>query len=180
VNLPAVPSLFVGTYEEACAYPNEFESTIPALLGLPSLGRENHAEGVVVKPVRASALRGRGERPVLKRKIAAFSEDSRYHQAVRREPVVVRPGVLGMLRVEATERTNEARLWSVASKIGRITREDLALRERLIVDLAADVHEALGETYPQVLTLSERARLALGQHLNDEARALVEIVFDAV
>lgn len=177
-RLPAVPLLFVGTYEEACAFPNEFESTIPALLGLPPLAKPNLAEGVVVKPLRASAIPSRGERPVLKRKIAAFSEDSRYHQAVRREPVVVRPGVLGMLRVEATERTNEARLWSVASKIGRVTPDDAVLRERLVAELADDVREALSEVYPEVATLSTRAKEALDEHLRDEARALVDIVFE--
>jgi Rnl2 family RNA ligase len=178
-RMPAVPSLFVGSYEEACSFPNEFDSTIPALLGLPALGRPNLAEGVVVKPVRASAIMSGGQRPVLKRKIATFSEDSRYHQAVRHEPLAPRPGVLGMLREEATERTNEARLWSVASKISRITREDAALRERLVTELALDVRETLSEVYPEVSNLSERATAALDKHLTDEARALVDIVFDA-
>jgi hypothetical protein len=45
--------LFHGIYEDAFAVPLGFETTLPALLGLPSLGPTNKAEGVVLKPAHA-------------------------------------------------------------------------------------------------------------------------------
>jgi Rnl2 family RNA ligase len=75
--------LLIGSYQEALAYPLGFRSTIPGLLGLPPLQEENRAEGVVIKPLKTIMLpTNKGSiRPVLKRKIAEFAEDKRFHQA---------------------------------------------------------------------------------------------------
>ncbi len=46
VELLCAEPLAVGTYEEMLEHPVEFESTIPARLGLPPLPTPNRAEGV--------------------------------------------------------------------------------------------------------------------------------------
>jgi len=78
-----VEPLFVGSLTEALARPVEFETTIPARLGLPPLP-DNPAEGIVVKPaadVRIVDVAGRPRRPVVKKKPASFDADPRFHRA---------------------------------------------------------------------------------------------------
>ncbi len=74
--------LFIGKYDAAITYNPEFESTIPALLGLPELPFTNKAEGIVIKPVKSIPIATpKGKiRPILKIKIPSFCE-TRFHQA---------------------------------------------------------------------------------------------------
>ncbi len=44
--------VFIGSYDECINYPNKFQTSIPAKLGLPPLPAENFAEGVVIKPLK--------------------------------------------------------------------------------------------------------------------------------
>lgn len=83
VSLFSSQALFIGSFHDAMIYDISFESTIAPLLGLPSLGPGNRAEGVVIKPGKPFLLdiRGKKIRPVIKRKIPEFSEDKRFHQA---------------------------------------------------------------------------------------------------
>lgn len=71
-GLPFSTPLYSGTLAECLDYPIEFETTIPKIHGLPSLGSENVAEGVVIRP--AHEPKTRKCRGLFKRKIAAFSE----------------------------------------------------------------------------------------------------------
>lgn len=85
VGMMGAEPLFIGKYEEALAYNLGFDSTIPALLGLPPLPFGNPAEGIVIKPVKSIYVetpKGRF-RPILKIKIPEFAEDSRFHQATK-------------------------------------------------------------------------------------------------
>ncbi|WP_315791410.1 RNA ligase family protein [Fischerella sp. JS2] len=83
VGMMSAESLFIGKYEDAMAYSIEFESKIPETLGLPKLTFANKAEGIVIKPLKTIyLLTSKGNiRPVIKKKIPVFSEDSRFHQA---------------------------------------------------------------------------------------------------
>eukprot|EP00037_Helgoeca_nana_P022368 m.228344 g.228344 ORF g.228344 m.228344 type:complete len:387 (-) comp25975_c1_seq2:79-1239(-) len=71
-GLPFAPTLFTGTLAECLEVPIEFETTIPQMHGLPSLGPANVAEGIVIRP--ATEPRGLAGRGLFKRKIPAFSE----------------------------------------------------------------------------------------------------------
>ncbi|HEU4534432.1 MAG TPA: RNA ligase family protein [Polyangiaceae bacterium] len=143
-GVPIAEPLFRGGYAEAMAYPERFESTLPRRLGLPPLPAGNLAEGVVIKPAPAVWLetpKGR-VRPVVKKKIAEFAEDARFHGAVKRPPP--RPtGVpaLDRLEWEMLALVTPARVDSAVSKLGR--PRDAAARARLVDESVADVWASL-------------------------------------
>ena len=69
------PSLLVGTFSECMNFSHEFDSTLPAMYGMPPLpAGTNLAEGLVVKSCVEDAERGSGARMILKRKIDNFAE----------------------------------------------------------------------------------------------------------
>jgi Rnl2 family RNA ligase len=172
--------LFRGGYEEAMAYPLGFESTIPALLGLPPLPIGNKAEGVVVKPVRAVTVPRRADlvRPVIKRKIAEFAEDARYHEAEKwaSKPTSANTGALDLLRWEISCLVNEARLAAAVSKVGRVGAGDVA-RAREVMSLVIDdlYTELAAKHAAAVASLAPSERAALASFAEGEARALVEL-----
>ena len=71
-GLAFVQPLHTGTLASCLDVPIEFESSIPALHGLPSLDTPNLAEGVVIRPLVEP--KRAGARGMFKLKIAAFSE----------------------------------------------------------------------------------------------------------
>jgi Rnl2 family RNA ligase len=176
-GLPAVPALMRGPYTDAIAYPLGADSGIPALLGLPPLpaGR-NAAEGVVLSPERPVAVRGRSEpiRPVLKRKIATFEEDARFHQAKPWARAPRLEGALETLCAEASELNCEPRLNAAISKAGRVVD---ARRAAEVLDLLVlDLLEALEGSLPELLrSLGPAERQSLQSHLRGEATALIEL-----
>jgi Rnl2 family RNA ligase len=130
--------LLVGKYEEAIAYPIEFESRVPMRLGLPAIPG-NRAEGVVIKPVKSIYIGGeKGPfRPAVKRKTEAFVEDA------RRKPGQAPRG--GGLAGELPALFNQERLRSAVSKIGRVRRGDARRRAQLRRMLVEDVLDTLAE-----------------------------------
>lgn len=71
-DLPQVPLLIRGTYEEVDKYDYKFITKIPEMLSLPAI-ENNYAEGIVIKPARETLLPG-GSRLMIKKKIDKFSE----------------------------------------------------------------------------------------------------------
>lgn len=178
-------TLFQGSYEDAVALPLGFETTIPARLGLPSLGPSNKAEGVVLKPLRAVTLprRTTAIRPVIKRKIAEFSEDLRFHEA-KKWPV--RSGAapvaltLAELRQEVSALVNENRLQSAISKIGPVAARDTVRRNHVLKFVKEDLETELAQRHPSALAaLSADESRALAAYVDDEARALVDLYLPA-
>jgi Rnl2 family RNA ligase len=174
--------LFRGAYAGAIAYPLGFETTIPAMLGLPSLGPTNKAEGVVIKPARGVTLRdGRVIRPVMKRKIPEFAEDARFHEA---EKWVVRPAPTGVTREilerEASALVTEARLDAAISKVGRLAPGDGARLLEVIALIVEDMHAEIAARHGalvRALPPAESERLA--RFVEGEARALVGLHMEA-
>lgn len=66
--------LFRGTFDEALAYKNEYESTLPARLGLPAV-ENNLCEGNVIKPVTDRYLAWGPTRVIIKNKNEKWSEN---------------------------------------------------------------------------------------------------------
>lgn len=176
----AVP-LARGTYEDALAFPLGFETTVPALLGLPSLGATNRAEGVVLKPASAIVVprRAGSIRPVIKRKIPEFSEDERFHGAQRwSAPPAPAAGVpaLDLLRAEASLLVNENRLAAAVSKVGAVRAGDSARLAEVLSLVQEDLHEELGRRCgPALGALSGTEAQELSRFIEGEARALVEL-----
>lgn len=74
-GIPHVPVLFRGTFDECMAYPNEFQSKLPEMFGLPPL-EDNVTEGVVLKPAQPKFFWG-GGRVLLKNKNSKWTEKAK-------------------------------------------------------------------------------------------------------
>merc|ERR1711865_373942 len=163
--------LLRGSLGDCLNFEIEFETTIPARLGLPSIAavssERNLAEGVVVRPqTEPTACAGKARvgkestRGIFKRKIQQFSE-KRYQNddwkkgkcgGGGKDHFLVSPEELTGIEVAAM--VNEQRLAAVQSKIGRVDPTDkLACRE-LLESLKQDVREALDGSDLEVLSAS--------------------------
>lgn len=171
--------LFIGSYEDAMAWPLGFDSTVPARLGLPPLGSPNPAEGVVVKPVKGIIVRTRrGDmRPVLKRKIPRFAEDRRFHEATKWAAEPAGQPALSRLEWEMLALVTENRLAAAISKVGRITRMEESRAREVLRLFEEEVWAGLREAQPAALgSLPAEERELLRSVLADEARRLLESV----
>lgn len=154
----AAKPLFIGKYEEATAYNPEFESTIPAILNLPQLQQVNKAEGVVIKPVKTIYVETRKDkiRPIIKKKIPEFAEDSRYHQAQKwiyynRFTKNQQLSFEDELSQEMLALVTPTRLNSVISKLGRVADGNIEKQQQLVDLLEKDVLESFYEEYESIL-----------------------------
>jgi Rnl2 family RNA ligase len=181
--------LLIASYQEALNYPVEFSSTIPALLSLPPLSQSNKAEGIVIKSLKALTIPTKKGpvRPIFKRKIAAFAEDRRFHQAQKWSlpPVSFHPGNLDQLKWEAFNQLTENRVRSAISKLGyrgiresSRSRQESSKSRQLFHLLIADVLEQLDINQPDLLAaLTQAERRELLSSIQQEARTLLKQYF---
>mmetsp|Transcript_61498 Transcript_61498/g.170520 ORF Transcript_61498/g.170520 Transcript_61498/m.170520 type:complete len:418 (-) Transcript_61498:52-1305(-) len=184
--------LFRGSLSECLDFPIEFETTVPARLGLPALpssaatGR-NVAEGVVVRPCREPRGAGGGAgapavpaaragkesaRGLFKRKIEAFSE-KRYQNDDWRRGKAGGAGAapalseedLALIEIQAA--VTEQRLANVLSKVGRVDPLDQRACRRLLDDFKADVAESLEDADERLLSQSTALQEQLDQLCRD-------------
>lgn len=168
-GLFAAEPLLTGSFSEATRFPIERSSTVPARLGLPTLAEANLAEGVVIKTLRAVRLpSGEVVRPILKRKIAQFSEDERYAGGEKPAGSPRESGeALALLLERGAALVNPPRVAAAISKLGplrdRDGRLDEARRDQARSLVRDEVLEELAQREPQamsVLTAPDRALLA--------------------
>ncbi|MBD2181507.1 RNA ligase [Planktothrix sp. FACHB-1355] len=185
VGMMCAQPLFVGKYESAITYNIEFDSTIPALLGLPKLRSQNKAEGVVIKPIQSIYLQTpKGIiRPILKRKIAEFAEDSRFHQARKWNHQInaTTNQTLSLeteLEQEILALITENRLNNAISKIGRLDGREIKNKQMLLQSFINDVLESFNEDYADIFnTINDREKQKIIEKLNREAQRLVDNYF---
>lgn len=180
--LYAMP-LFIGSYRDALAYSPRFPSTIPALLGLPALP-ENTAEGIVIKPVKSILLPTRKKeiRPILKKKIAEFSEEKRFSEAQKwsRPQTNQATDRLALTQWEAFNLITENRLQNAISKVGLPERGEKKRAQQIFRLLVEDVLEQLvlnQEELFSALTAEEKEALTMAIH--GEVRVLMSSYFKA-
>ena len=139
-------TLFKGNLEDCLNYPNSFETTIPATLGLPAL-TPNICEGVIIKPIKPCFFGG-GSRVILKNKNEQWSENTKYHQPIR-TTAPLSEKVLQLQEVILTYAT-ENRLHNVLSKIGPVTHKDIGkvlglFNKDIVDDFFKDYEEVVAE-----------------------------------
>lgn len=149
VDFLCCPALLLGNYAEAVNYPFRFQTTIPALLGLPQLSN-NLAEGIVVKPVEniwIDSPKGR-IRPILKFKIPEFSEDARFQQA-QKWSVSHKPPKTNSLAIDDSfwkkqvlPLVTKQRLNNTISKVGKLSKRN---KNKILELLKLDIYEELAE-----------------------------------
>lgn len=188
VGIIGAKPLFIGKYEEALAYNPEFDSTIPALFGLPNLSFRNPAEGIVIKPLKSIYVETpKGKvRPILKIKIPEFAENKRFHQATKWtfqkfSPLPTPTQGLSIeeeLSQEMLALVTETRLSNVISKIGRVSGSDGGRKQQLVQLLMQDVLETFNEEWESIFSaLSSESQQILMEQLHQESQKLVEVYF---
>jgi len=143
--------LFVGKMQGAFDYPIRFASVIPRLLNLPPLKAANFAEGIVIKPIQSIEVQGSKGliRPIIKKKIAEFLEDTRYHQAEnwneKSELKSFGDYILDELEWDISMIVNQNRLNNAISKVGFINENTLnEIRKVLREDVQAELRNKYG------------------------------------
>lgn len=172
VNLFHAEPLFTGSFTEALAFNERFASTIPKRLGLPELNN-NFAEGVVIKPMQEILVKtNKGFiRPILKKKIAEFTEDERFHQAEKQKPSHNEGYLLDLLEYELYQIVNINRLQNAISKVGKLETHEAEIKQLI----AEDVWESLGDKYGDKLSgLSSEDKGLLEMLLNELTENLVK------
>jgi len=138
-ELPYLEPLFTGSFEEAIKYDPQFETTVPAYLGLPSIP-DNFAEGVIIRPViplRTDA----GDRVMLKNKNPKFAErthgtsNGKLKEMLKSVESNNTDGFAEALQMYI----NGNRLTAVVSKEGEVTNENrMRIAELLVEDALRD------------------------------------------
>lgn len=169
-GLMTPPLVARGRKAEIAAVSERFPSRVAAALGLPPLGPENLAEGLVARP---DARMPAAAYMALKRKIAEMRED-RFDESAPWDPE--RPVDLPALIRWGERLSNGPRLASAASKVGRHDRA--AVVEEAALDVLVDLEaafpgamRALSPEYGEALERAVRAAVARqGPWNNDQSR----------
>jgi Rnl2 family RNA ligase len=123
--------LLLGNMAAALAHEEEFQSTIPARLGLPKLAAPNFAEGLVIRPLRDVTLPD-GRRLIFKNKHPMFRE----FQSQGASTLAAHELIFALV--------NEARVAAVASKhLQTEVASDAQLRALVIDDVMEDARRLL-------------------------------------
>jgi len=119
-NLPHVPILFVGSFEDALKVQNDMDSLVPEKYGYPKL-ENNVMEGTVIKPSKPLFFND-GCRLILKNKNEKWSEKSKEPKEPRQQ-IELTP-IQESIYNEIAKFISENRLNNVISKIGEIKWSD--------------------------------------------------------
>ena len=137
-------TLFQGSIEDCLAYPNEFDSTIPATLGLPPIS-PNICEGVIIKPIKTSFFI-KGSRVILKNKNEKWSENEKRHRPIKKEAPLSEKVL--ELKAAILDYATDNRLSNVLSKTGPVTQKDIGkvlgmFNKDIVEDFSKDYQEAI-------------------------------------
>lgn len=137
-------TLFKGSIQDCLKYPNDFDSTIPAELGLPPI-QPNTCEGVIIRPARVLRFNN-GQRILLKNKNEAWAENKRYQKTIRKEEEVSHKVIQLQEAIQGYITKN--RLSNVLSKIGPISSKDFGrvmglFSKDVVVDFEKDYQDTM-------------------------------------
>lgn len=168
-------TLFRGTLDNCLQYPNDFESQISKLLGLPNL-KQNTCEGVVIRPVKPCFFRN-GARVLVKNKNEKWNENNNHIDKDILKSILSKEDSLSdeaqILCEEISKYITENRLNNVVSKIGTITKKDFG---KLLGLYCKDVLEDFQKTHKNEYEKLEKFETKfINKFLNTQAGNLVTI-----
>ena len=167
-------TLFEGDIKACLSYPNAFDSTIPALLGLPEIS-PNVCEGVIIKPIKTARFNN-GVRVILKNKNEKWSEKLMALKKVKASEPLSEKTVKLQAALQAY--ITENRLNNVISKIGEVEKKDFGrLLGMLNKDAFEDFLKDYGEAYN---SLEKKDKKAITKSAAKPASALINTYFDSL
>lgn len=139
-------TLFKGKFEECLEYPNNFSSTVPALLGLPEIA-DNICEGVIIRPIVTSHFNN-GVRVILKNKNETWAERKQFRKSIKKDEKL--PEKIVKLREAILTYVTENRLNNVLSKVGQVTIKDFGkvmgmFNKDIVEDFSKDYEELVNK-----------------------------------
>ncbi|RUS17558.1 hypothetical protein BC937DRAFT_89812 [Endogone sp. FLAS-F59071] len=169
-GVPYIKPLMTGcTFEEALAFNPKFQTTVPALFGLPDI-KCNFAEGVVIRPIKT--LRVTRIRVILKLKYGGFMEKKpKTAKKIQKEDNSMAP--VNVVLEQLKGFVNENRLVSVLSKEGELTEENKSEIMKLLVDDAMEDYKKEEDLWKTFDDLTEREQITVTKMLR---RAAMEVI----
>ncbi len=167
-----------GSLNTCLKFDIAFDSTIPSLLGFPSLAA-NLVEGVVLKPLHnvVSPSDAMYFRPTLKLKNEAFAEELKFHQAQKWSFTTdqkTNGETLNFLLLDLRNYVTKNRLNNVLSKIGRLDFEHKKRLKEIKISYLEDVWQDFNLDHEQVLDLLDAKEQAwLQDRLSAEIETLL-------
>ncbi len=145
-NLFYAKTLFKGGLEDCMAHSNEFDSTLPAELGLPPIS-PNICEGVIIRPIK-NVYFNNGVRVILKNKNEKWSENLRFSKTIKKAAPL--PEKVVLLQEALATYATRNRLNNVLSKFGETTDKDFGkvlglFNKDIIEDFMKDYRERMEE-----------------------------------
>ena len=152
-------TIFKGSLAACLKHDNDFNSTVPADLGLPEI-TPNIIEGVVIRPIQ-SRFFNNGTRVILKNKNEKWSERIKLDKAIRPEEIFSEKVIQLQEAVKAY--ITENRLDNVLSKLGEVTTKDFG---KVLGLFNKDILEDFQKDYHKVLdTLEKKEQKAINKSL---------------
>jgi len=158
--------LLRGTFRECFNYDVEFISTLPGLLGLPSIDN-NIAEGIVLKPV-TSVFSEDGERIIIKKKHPNFEEVAfapKAKPAPRAKTNNAIPDEAQALIDDMDRYITDNRLRNVLSKEVEV-EDSKSAKANITKKLKDDVLKEFTENNPEFSTMDNNITKHVNIHLN--------------
>lgn len=175
-GIPVTEALFTGSLEECLAYPNEFQTTIPDLHGLPPI-ENNVCEGVVIRPVFTEFLSNHS-RVIIKNKNAKFKEKSGESDRpkVPKPKIQLDPQVV-FLREQVSKYIVENRLRNVISKIGTVTEKDFG---KILGLFSRDIVEDFSKDEADFSRISKDLQKQVTKFISNEASNFIRPRFSNI
>lgn len=159
-------TLFKGTLDECLAYTNEYQTTIPDLLGYPEIG-DNTCEGNVIKPVLSDYFES-GSRVILKNKNDKFSENDKVVKLK-----IPLSELAEALIDTVSSYVNENRYEAVVSKLPEIDYTDKKNIGKLMGLMVGDTMSDFAKDYEQLDLLNKVEKKAVSNRVMELSRNIV-------
>lgn len=168
-QIPHAQTLFRGSLVDCLEYPNEYITTLPQELGLPTIPN-NICEGNVIRPIDPIFMYS-GERLILKNKNDKFKEKHGNYQLGKKPRVVkeIASELIVMIN-KAQQFINDNRLRNVISKVGTITDKDFG---KLMGLFTKDIIEDFTKDNDAFFILSKTDRGIITKRIGQDAALLV-------
>ena len=169
--------LFIGSYNDACAFNYDFDTTIPKRLGFPSI-KGNTAEGIVIKPIKNYDFKG--GRVIFKLKADKFKESFLSKMGDKwkgkNDDIEFKKGQYGIkidfnsINKDMISLINENRLNAVISKEGNL-KNSSKLASLVIEDAVEDLTKEKRSYYDN---LDQIEKTSLFQDMEKLALSLID------
>lgn len=167
-------TMFKGTFKECIDFSNEFQTTIPKLLGLPEI-ENNVCEGIVIKPVEPLFL-SNGDRIIIKSKNSKWDEKKGKKRSFLPSEIALSDNLREAIEAASTY-ICENRLRNALSKVEVVSDKMFGQLLRLFFD---DLLEEFREDSEQFENLEKSEKTLFAKLVMTDASTFIRQHFIAI